>query len=101
MEMTLFQARYIQWLTLIGCSIRSTAGHFYGRYNQDYSFKGLNTYEGYGGNQLDGIFLREEAIKVLEEKGVDPMFDMSGNNIGYEHDSYRNWRKETKQKRKA
>jgi len=36
--MTLFQARYIQLLTLGGCSMRATAGNYYGRYHSDGSY---------------------------------------------------------------
>ncbi len=64
MKLTLFQARYIQWLTLIGCSLRATAGNFYSRYKSDLSQKINPTiYEGFGGSQLDGIFLRESTIE--------------------------------------
>lgn len=92
--MTLFQARYIQYLTLIGCSLRATAGHYYGRYNFDGTQKvTLNDYNGWGGNQLDGIFLREEAINYLTEKGIDPVISVMDNNIGYDEDSYKKWRR--------
>jgi len=91
--MTLFQARYVQWLTLIGCSLRATAGHYYGRYNFDNTNKNTpNDYNGCGGNQLDGIFLRKEAIKVLTENGIDPVISEMDNNIGYDADSYLKWR---------
>jgi len=91
--MTLFQARFVQYLTLIGCSLRATAGNYYGRYNFDWTRKVIpNDYNGWGGNQLDGIFLREEAIKILTEKGIDPVISTMDNNIGYDDDSYKKWR---------
>lgn len=39
--MTLFQARYIQYLTLKGYSLGGTAGSYYGRYNTDGSNRGI------------------------------------------------------------
>ena len=74
--MTLFQAKFVQWLTVRkDCSLRATAGNFYARYNHDYSPKTPRTkYEGHGGNQISGITLREEAIKMLEDNGIEPCF---------------------------
>ena len=96
--MTRFQARYIQYLTLIGYSLRATAGNYYGRYNKDGSNKGLpNNYKGFGGNQMDGIALRERAIEKLLELGIDPVIGIMDNNIGYDDDSYRVWRRKIKQ----
>lgn len=68
--MTLFQARYVQFLTLSGCSLRATAAHYYDRYDYDGNYKRGKGFDGlftYGGNQIDGIELRKEAIKVLRE----------------------------------
>lgn len=74
--MTLFQARFIQWLSLIGCSQRAIAGNYYGRYNEDGTRRNVpNDYEGFGGNQIDGILLVEEAIKTLIKHGKDPIMD--------------------------
>lgn len=91
--MTRFQARYVQYLTLVGCSLRATAGNYYGRYNSNGTCKNKpNNYDGWGGNQLDGIFLRKNAIKTLSELGIDPIISVYDNNIGYEDDSYNLWR---------
>jgi hypothetical protein len=87
LKLTLFQARYIQYLTLIGCSLRSTAGHFFERYNYDGTFKGKE-YFGYDGNQIEGMQLREIAIEVLIKNNIDPIISVMDNNIGYEEDSY-------------
>ncbi len=89
--MTLFQARYVQWLTLIGCSLRATAGNYYARYNFDGSFKG-NKYEGVGGNQIDGINIRKRAIEALKGFYIEPVISIMDNNIGYDEDSYKKWR---------
>lgn len=106
--MTLFQARFIQYLTLIGCSIRATAGNFYARYKYVYEGEVVTyvqhrgEYHGYGGNQIDGILLREEAIAVLTAHKILPHFDTMGHsyyggNIKY---SYRKLRKKMKEWKK-
>ena len=96
-KLTLFQARYVQYLTLIGCSMRATAGNFFARYNYDLTQKNeYSEYRGFGGNQIEGILLREKAIKVLEDNKIKPFFDVNGNNIGYENNSYTNWHKQIK-----
>lgn len=82
--MTLLQARFIQFFTLIGCSMRSTAGNYYARYNPDGSLNVGGVYKGIGGNQIDGIILREEAIVVLQSKGIVPGFDVNGTDLTYE-----------------
>lgn len=95
--MTLFQARYVQYLTLIGCSIRATSGYFFGRYTLVSNHKtfryinnnGVNEYKGYGGNQIDGILIRQEAIKVLEEKGIAPHFTCYGSDLEEEYEEFR------------
>lgn len=95
--MTLFQARFIQYLTLVGCSIRATAGNYYARYDGDgIQHKKRIDYDGWGGNQLDGMFLRERAIDVLKARGVDPVIGVYDNNIGYEDDSYEKFRMKQK-----
>ena len=87
--MTLFQARYIQWLTLNQCSLRATAGNYYARYNVDGTQKTIREeYKGCYGNQLDGIFLRKDAIKLLESKGEETFFDEMGTNI----EDYDKWK---------
>lgn len=92
--MTLFQARFVQYLTLIGCSLRATAGNYYTRYNFDGTQKVTqNDYNGVDGNQLDGMYLREEAIKILTQKGIDPVISIMCSNIGYDDDSYKKWRR--------
>ena len=91
--MTLFQARFIQWLTLNQCSIRATAGNYDARYNADGSQKTVKEiYKGYGGNQVDGMLLRDKAIEVLEENNIEPFFDTMGTDI----EDYDTWRKEEK-----
>lgn len=87
--MTLFQARFIQYLTLNGCSLRATAGYYYSRYNKRLPF---DKYDGVAGSQIDGILLREEAIRFLLKLGVDPIISVYDNNIGYDNDSYAKFR---------
>lgn len=96
--MTLFQARFIQWLVLhVGCSLRATAGNYYGRYDRSGKFRGVvNDYEGWDGNQLDGILLSKKAIQVLKANGAKPYFTV----CDYELDEYRNWRAQLKRNRK-
>jgi hypothetical protein len=43
------------------CSWRALAGYYYVRYYEGSMWK----YEGYGGNQIDGMQLEEEAFKIL------------------------------------
>ena len=77
-ELTRFQVRYIQWLTLIGYSLRATARDFFNRYNEnDLSLRNPRGTEEIG-NQLSGIFLRENAIDYLNHYGIDPMFEVMG-----------------------
>jgi len=92
-EMTLFQARFVQWLTLKGCSLRATASYYRDRYDQGLPFgsKVVGPFT-VGGNQVDGILLRTEAIDLLKEKGIDPVIGVYDNNIGYEEDSYEKWK---------
>ena len=100
-EMTLFQARFVQWLTLTGCSLRATAGYYYGRYNDNNEYKGIiNDYDGYGANQLDGIRLRELAIKTLLEHNIVPIISVYDNNIGYDDNDYFIWHTKYKQDEK-
>ena len=85
--MTIFQARFVQWLTLKGCSLRATAGYFAERYDRvdgEYVQTG-NVYDSTSsdlfspsGNQLDGIFIREKAIHILNQQGVEPHFYTMG-----------------------
>lgn len=87
--MTLFQARFIQWLTLHQCSLRATAGNYYARYNEDGTQKkNKEHYEMFGGNQLDGILLRKEAIKILQKHKIEPYFEEMGTDIE-DYDSFR------------
>lgn len=78
MQLTRFQVRYIQWLTLVGYSQRATAREFFNRYNEnDLSLrkpKGIDEI----GNQLSGIFLRKYAIDYLNDHGINPMFEING-----------------------
>jgi len=77
--MTLFQARFVQWLTFKGYSLRMTAVLYYSRYNIDGTQK--NKEDDYGffcGNQIDGIFLRVAAIKCLKEHGREIGFTWKG-----------------------
>jgi hypothetical protein len=92
MKMTRFQARYVQWLTLIGCSLRATAGNYYGRYNDDGTNKNQpNSYESVGGNSLDGADLRREAISVLLAAGIEPYFNDMADELP-EDMEYKEWR---------
>ena len=80
--MTLFQARFIQWLTLNGASQRATVGNYFARYNFNGTQKTYKEeYLGFGENQLDGIFLREEAVKVLKKHNIEPYFEVAGTDI--------------------
>lgn len=93
LAMTLFQARFIQYLTLKGCSLRATAGYYYARYNSDNSQRFPSyKYNGVKGSQIDGILLREEAIAFLSALGIDPIISVYDNNIGYDNDSYEKFR---------
>lgn len=91
--MTLFQARFIQWLTITGCTARVTAGTYYARYNVDGTQKKIKEeYNGLMSNQLYGVDLRMSALKVLECHGIEPYFDSMGTDI----EDYEEWRKNTK-----
>ena len=82
MTITLFQARFIQWLTLNQCSLRATAGNYYARYNFDGTQKKNKVYyEMSGGNQYDGLFLRKKAIEVLRKNKIEPHFEVMGTDI--------------------
>lgn len=103
--MTRFQARYIQWLTLKGCSIRATAGYFYERYEgvlQDirmivYVQKGnpfgstAGDFFSPSGNQLDGILLREEAIDLIESWDEKPYFTTMGTEDSVAGETYEDY----------
>ena len=78
MELTRFQARYIQWLTLIGYSQRATAREFFNRYNEDDLSLRVPKGKEEIGNQMSGIFLRQHAIDYLNYHGIDSMFEISG-----------------------
>lgn len=102
-KMTLLQARWIQYLTLTGCSLRATAGNFYERYaplsDGSYMYhRSEFPYMGFGGNQFDGCCLREEALEVLKAHGVKPYFNVDGNAIGYDEDSYEKFKKANRYK---
>ena len=87
--MTLFKARFIQWLTLNQCSLRATAGNYYARYNFDGTQKKIKKdYPEFGGNQLDGIFLRKKAIKILQNHNIEPLFEEMGTDIE-DYDKFR------------
>lgn len=104
-NMTLFQARFVQCLTLIGYSIRATDGYFSERYSLegdkyvqtgnpfDKTSSGLFSPPG---NQIHGIVIRESAIKTLKEHGIEPYFDWTGSHIGHGHDNYSDWKKRQK-----
>ena len=77
MELTRFQVRYIQWLTLIGYSQRATAREFFNRYNNDLSLRIPRGTDEIG-NQMTGIFLRQYAIDYLNCHNIDPMFEING-----------------------
>lgn len=72
--MTKTQAIFIKYLwERCNCSMRSVAAHYYNRYNSDghlIPFKDRKVFEfmTYGGNQLDGIILIDEASKILNHK---------------------------------
>lgn len=72
--MTKFQALFILWLrheSFYNCSWRALAWHYYNRYTYNgkvKAYKYRDTKKRYftpGGNQLEGIFLEEEAFKIL------------------------------------
>lgn len=75
-KLTRFQALFIAYLRLeckCDCSWRSVAAHFNNRYNKDGSCKLLKEREDYnvftyGGNQLEGMILCDEASKILKIK---------------------------------
>jgi len=77
--MTLFQARYIQWMTFKNYSLRAISRNYYSRYNTDGTQKEIKTFhENSSGNQMDGIFLRREAIRALKRNNIEPLFDEMG-----------------------
>lgn len=67
--MTRFQALFVKFLR-IRCdgSWRWVAGMYGRRYVEKIPFTPTTTY---GGNQLDGMFLCDEAMKLLNEKVED------------------------------
>lgn len=72
--MTKFQALFVYWLReRCDCSWRALAAHFYNRYNYDWSNKlTTETYSynicTFGGNQIEGMVLHEESMKILNIK---------------------------------
>lgn len=75
--MTKFQALFIKYLrTRCDCTWRAVAAHFYNRYSLDYKLKSFeeridfNTMT-WGGNQIDGMMLCDEAMELLEDKVED------------------------------
>ena len=73
--MTKFQALFVLYLRhekFCGCSWRALAAHYGNRYNMiTGEFKSLHdriVFDKltYGGNQIDGIILEEEASKILK-----------------------------------
>lgn len=70
MELSLFQARYVEYLDKKGCTWRAMGGNFFARYNDDLTQKTkYEPYRGFGGNQIDGMDLTEAAIKTFEKHG--------------------------------
>ena len=62
--MTKFQALFVLWLRhekFCDCSWRALAGNYYARYEKCSMWK----YDGYDGNQLDGMQLDIDASKIL------------------------------------
>ena len=79
-KMTRFQALFVFWIRnekLQGCSWRATAANYYNRYDMSTGnlipFKNRLIFKlfTFGGNQLDGIALCEEASKILFNEKVD------------------------------
>ena len=74
--MTKFQALYVLWLrhdTLQSCSWRALAGHFAARYGVLENTKRLSkrfVYDGFGGNQIDGMMIEAEAFKLLRPNSL-------------------------------
>ena len=74
--MNKFQALYVLWLRhdkFQGCSWRALAGNYYARYtfeNELIPIEDRNSYEGFGGNQIDGMLLEQQAFSILF-KNVD------------------------------
>lgn len=76
--MTKFQALFVLWLRhekFQSCSWRALAAHYYNRYNRDGTVKDIKDrvkFEGctFGGNQLEGIALEEEAFKILRPESL-------------------------------
>lgn len=97
--MTRLQARYVQYLTLIGCSLRATHMHYRNRYEHGARWTEAPHWT-WGGNQMTGILLRKEAIEHLKSAGIEPHMNEMGNDIGYEQDSYKNWRNDQRTTRK-
>ena len=77
--MTRFQALFVFYLRnekLQGCSWRALAAHYFNRYDINGNLISLEKrevfeYLTHGGNQIDGMFLCNEASKVLFDKEVD------------------------------
>lgn len=75
--MTKFQALFVKLLRVKqDCSWRSVAAHYYNRYDREGNVKPMSEREDfkyftYGGNQIDGIQLCEEAMNLLDEKVED------------------------------
>lgn len=69
--MTRFQAIFIYYLReKCDCSWRALAAHFYNRYNYDWTNKlksEIQTFDSYtiGGNQIEGMLLHKESMKLL------------------------------------
>lgn len=96
--MTRFQARYVQWLSVIGCTLRATAGHYYRRYDGNDNFRG-EEYEGSGGNQIDGFILRERAYEVLKSVDGEPLYlEPYGVEIDGMEFSYCKWKRRLNEK---
>ena len=76
-QLSKFQALFVLWLrheNYCGCSWRALAGHFYARYGYNLTlkpFKSRESYEGFGGNQIDGMELEEKAFRILVS---EPLF---------------------------
>ena len=76
-KLTKFQALYVLYLrheSFQSCSWRALAGNYYSRYtfeNTLIPIEDRKSYEGVGGNQIDGAMLEREAFKVLF-KDIDP-----------------------------
>lgn len=69
--MTRFQAIFIYYLReKCDCSWRALAAHFYNRYNYDWTNKLKSEIQTFdictiGGNQIEGMLLHEESMKLL------------------------------------